>query len=115
MLSYSWAWIRQNKYIVIITMKESTNIVNFMTPGIGVARHSWPLSSEGFFPLRHGPTVYNNHLRGPVTLTRVAERLAVELSLPVFTTWVFRDRGSNPDLPHSRRTLYFYVIAAVHD
>ena len=37
-------------------------------------------------PLRHGPTVYNGHLRGPVTLTPVAERLAVELSLPVFTT-----------------------------
>ena len=30
-------------------------------------------------PLRHGPTVYNGHLRGPVTLTPVAERLAVEL------------------------------------
>ena len=37
-------------------------------------------------PLRHGPTVYDGHLRGPVTLTPVAERLAVELSLPVFTT-----------------------------
>ena len=35
-------------------------------------------------PLRHGPTVYNGHLWGPVTLTPVAERLAVELSLPVF-------------------------------
>ena len=29
--------------------------------------------------LRH---VYNGHLRGPVPLTPVAERLAVELSLP---------------------------------
>ena len=34
-------------------------------------------------PLRHGPTVYNGHLRGPVTITPVNERLAVELSLPV--------------------------------
>ena len=38
----------------------------------------------GFFnvphPLRHGPTVYNGYLRGPVTLTCVVERLAVELS-----------------------------------
>ena len=33
--------------------------------------------------LRHGPTFYNGHLRGPVTLTPVAERLAVELSSPV--------------------------------
>ena len=29
-------------------------------------------------PLQHGPTVYNGHLRGPVTLTTVAERLAVD-------------------------------------
>ena len=40
-------------------------------------------------PLRHGPNLYNGHLQGLVTLTHVAERLAVELSLPVFTT---RDR-----------------------
>ena len=59
----------------------------------------------GFFNvelLRHGPTVYNGHLRGHVTLTPlpssvwpVAERLAVELSLPVFTTYVCQDRGSS--------------------
>ena len=44
----------------------------------------------GFFNvphlLQHGPTVYNGHHHGPVTLTPIAERLAVELSLPVFTT-----------------------------
>ena len=33
--------------------------------------------------LQHGPTVYNGHLREPVTLTPVAEHFAVELSLPV--------------------------------
>ena len=75
------------------------------------ARHSWPLSSEGSLTchthcLRHGPTVYNGHLRGPVTLTPNAKRLAMELSLPVFTTWVCRHRASNPDLPHARRTHY---------
>ena len=43
----------------------------------------------GFFGV---PTVtwgirfYNGHLRGPVTLKPIAERLAVELSRPVFTT-----------------------------
>ena len=40
----------------------------------------------GFFNvphLWHGPTVYNSHRQGPVTLTPVAEYLAVELSLPV--------------------------------
>ena len=36
--------------------------------------------------LRHGPTIYNGHLRGSVTLTPNAERLGVELSLPVFMT-----------------------------
>ena len=34
--------------------------------------------------LRHGPTVYNGHLRGPVTLAPVDERLVVDLSPPVF-------------------------------
>ena len=33
-----------------------------------------------------GTSVHNDHLRGPVTLTRIAERLAVRLSLPVFTS-----------------------------
>ena len=46
----------------------------------------------GFFSmphlLWHGTSVYNDHLRGPVTLTLIAERLAVELSLPVFTTLI---------------------------
>ena len=67
----------------------------------------------GFFNvphgLRHRPIIYNGHLQRLVTLTPVAEHLAVELSLPVFTTWVCRDRGSNPDLLHARRTLYLYA------
>ena len=33
--------------------------------------------------LWHGPTLYNGHLRGPVTLTPVAVCMAVELSLPI--------------------------------
>ena len=37
--------------------------------------------------LRHGASVCYGHLRGPVTLTPNAERLAVELSLPVLKTW----------------------------
>ena len=44
----------------------------------------------GFFSvshlLRHGASVYNGNLWGPLTLTPNAERLAVELSLRVFTT-----------------------------
>ena len=34
-----------------------------------------------------------------------AERLTVELPLPVFTTWVYRDWYSNPNLPLAGRTL----------
>ena len=45
----------------------------------------------GFFSvphlLLHGASVYNGYLREPVKLTTIAERLAVELSLPVFTTY----------------------------
>ena len=46
---------------------------------------NFDLSSEVSLtcPLRQGPTVYNGHLRGPVTLTHVTERLVGELSLPV--------------------------------
>ena len=53
---------------------------------------SAPMAVEqwGFFSvshlLWHGASVYNGHPRGSVTLTTIAERLAVELSLPVFTT-----------------------------
>ena len=39
--------------------------------------------------------VYNTHLLGTVTLTTIVERLAVELSLPVFTTYVCRGWDSN--------------------
>ena len=48
----------------------------------------------GFFSvlhlLWHETFVYNVHYLGPVTLTPVAERLAVELSLPVLTTYRLR-------------------------
>ena len=46
-------------------------------------------------PTVNRASVINCHLRGPVTLTSVAERLAVELSLPVFTTYIYRGWDSN--------------------
>ena len=63
---------------------------------LNYARHSLPLSSEGVLTCI-APTVtrailYNGHLKGPVTLTLVAERLEVELSPPVLTTSVRSDR-----------------------
>ena len=55
--------------------------------------------------LWHGTSVYNGHLRGPVTLTPIAERLEVELSLPIFTTSVCRSWDSKTNLPPARRML----------
>ena len=45
--------------------------------------------------LWNGVSVYDGHLRGPETITIIAERLAVELSLHVFTTEVCRGCDSN--------------------
>ena len=48
------------------------------------ARHSWPfISVPRAHLLLHRTSVYKCHLRGPVTLTTFADRLAVELSLSV--------------------------------
>ena len=63
------------------------------------ARHSWSLSSEGFFfnvphLLWHGATLYNGYNWRPVTLTPVAERLAVDLSLPILSRPVVEPRSS---------------------
>ena len=45
--------------------------------------------------LWHRASIYSGHLRGPVTLAPNAERWAVELSLPVLTTYVCRGLDSN--------------------
>ena len=54
-------------------------------------RHSWPLSSDGSLTC---------HTYCDTSQPFIAKRLVVELSLPVLTTYVCPDRGSNPDLPH---------------
>ena len=71
--------------------------------------HSWPWSIEGsltYVPHLpwHGASVYNGHLRGPVTLTPVAEYLAVELSLPVLRWYgtpcnIYKDERVRLHLP----------------
>ena len=71
-----------------------------------LTQHSWPLSSEGSLAchtycdtchlLWHSASVFNGNLRGPVTLTLVAERLAGELSpLGFTTTWICRSWDLN--------------------
>ena len=53
----------------------------------------------GFFSvphlLWHEASVHNGHLRGPETLKPIAERVAVELSLPLLRTKVCRGWDSN--------------------
>ena len=60
--------------------------------GLGIltyARHLGPLSSQGSLACQTycdtGHPFYTGHLRGPVALIPNAERLSVELSLPVLT------------------------------
>ena len=63
-------------------------------------RHLWLLSSEGsvechiYCYIGH-PFIMVISDRGPVTLAPVSEHLAVELTLPVLTTYVCRDWDSN--------------------
>ena len=58
----------------------------------------------------HRTSVYNGHLRGLVTLTPVAEHLAVELSL----TYGCRDRDSNTQpSPCRANTVTDYATAVV--
>ena len=80
----------------------------------------WPmLDTHGHWAVRvllwHGSFVYNGHLRGPVTFTIIAERLAVELSLPVLATSVCR--GWDPNTQQSAcgtNALTHCATASVH-
>ena len=62
----------------------------------------------GFFNvpnlLRHGPTLYNGHLRAPMTLASVIEHLAVEPSTTCFYDLRLSRSGIEPHFPHTRRT-----------
>ena len=58
---------------------------------LSYAKHSCPLSSEGSIAFHinrdtRRASFYNRHRRRPETITPVAQRLALEPSLPVFTT-----------------------------
>ena len=74
----------------------------------------------GFFSvphlLWHGASVYDTHLRGPVTLKPVAESLAVDLSLPVLSTKVCRCWDSNiqPSACRANALTQYATVAAIH-
>ena len=75
---------------------DQYSAANFELCPVLMAIEQW-----GFFSVPHllwqGASVHNGHLRGPVTLTPIADCLAVELSLPVYTrtTEVCRGWDSN--------------------
>ena len=62
--------------------------------------------------LLHGASIYryNGHLRGPATLAPVAEHLAVELSLPVFTTKFRFGWDSNTQLANAQTNCYLFPM-----
>ena len=96
---------------ILLSSRSNTTAVNFLClfcptreffPFLGRHHCRWRVANFdlcsalmaieqwGFFSvpdvLWHGATVYNGHIPGPVTIIYNAERLAVQLSLPVFTT-----------------------------
>ena len=81
----------QLEYFLLIWRRHHCRwrAANFDLCSAFIAIEQW-----GFFNvphiLWHGASVYNCHLREPVTLTSNAERLTVELLLPVLTTYVGR-------------------------
>ena len=77
------------------------------------------IAQWGFFSLPHllwhGTSVYNGHLRGPVTLTPITECLAVELSLLVFTTKVCRGLDQNTQHSACGPTLLIFLGLCMYD
>ena len=73
------------------------------------ARHSWPLSIKGSLSCHTycdiGHPFIVGHLQGPVTLTLIAERLALELSLPVLLLRSVAAGIRTLNLPPARQTL----------
>ena len=81
---------------------------NFLPTSTLMAIEQW-----GFFNMPHllwnRASFYNDHLRGPITLTPIVQHLTVELPLPVFITMVCRVLGSNPDIPHASWYCYLRI------
>ena len=88
-----------------------TSTANFDLCSAFMAFEQW-----GFFSLphllRHGASFYNGHLWAPVTLPPIAKCLAVELSLPIFTTYVCRGWDSNTQ-PLASGAKYVLILCAL--
>ena len=72
--------------VVLVTVGMQRLLILFVRPTREFFTHmeTSPFLMKGC--KLHEASVTNGHLRGPVTLIPYAERLAVELSLPIFTT-----------------------------
>ena len=76
---------------IIISGKELLNFDLYLAI---MAIEQWEVFSVSHLHL-HGASVYDARLQGPLTQTSVAERLAMERSLPVFSIYVCRSLDSN--------------------
>ena len=86
-----------SSYSRILHSYEDDNITGKGLQMFTYARHSWSLSSEislacHTYCATYRTSVYKSHLWGPVTLTRIAEHLVVELSLP---RWFYMESWLN--------------------
>ena len=82
-----WEWTFR---YTTMALRWNWNLCRWRASNFDLCSALMAIEQWGFFSvphlLWHGASVYNGHLRGPMILTPIAERLAVELSLPVFTT-----------------------------
>ena len=92
-------WIKSERYICLYDVHMETSPLPVKGCTFWPMLGAYGLGQWGFFSvpvqLWHGASVYNGHLRVSVTLIPIAERLAVALSRPVFTTWICRGLDSN--------------------
>ena len=61
--------------------------------------------------LLHGLFIYNGNLRGPVIVAPVADRLEVELLLPVLTTVATGDRTPISRMLVERSTIPLWTVS----
>ena len=73
-----------HSYVDVNIAGEGLQILTYIFSALVAIEH-WGIFNVPHL-LWHGASVYNDHLRWSVTLTPIAERLAEELSVPVFTT-----------------------------
>ena len=117
-------WVEKNIYErgpLVISVRSShsrifhsfgdVTIIPVETANFALCSALMAIEQWGFFSvpclLWQGASVYNGHLRGPVTLAPIAERLAVEL------IWVCSGWDSNAQPPLAGPTLSALIHRAI--